>query len=255
MMKCTILGCGDSLGVPQLLCSCIVCYSNNIKNKRLRSSVYIESNNAKILVDTSPDFRLQAMVHNITQIDALLITHEHSDHISGINDIKPIALTKNNKAINTYLSKPTYKNLCGTFGYLFNTNSKIYKPILNPIIFEDYSVFNVNDIKVESFVQNHGEINSLGFRFGNLAYSTDFNHLPEKSLNTLKGVEIWVVDCLRYSWSPSHLNLEQLLNYIDIIKPKSIIVTHMSHNIDYEEFKKICPKGIEPAYDGMIINF
>ncbi len=253
-MKCTILGCGGSLGVPQLLCECYVCTSTDPKNRRLRSSIYVESKNTKILVDTTPDFRQQALINGIKQVDAVLYTHAHTDHISGIDDIKPISVNSHNK-IDAYLNAATHEGIRGTYEYIFTTRSSVYRPLLLPIIIEDYSKFTVGDIDITSFPQNHGEITSLGFRFGSLAYSTDFKDLPEKSLKALRGIDTWVVDCLRYAWAPTHLFYERTLDYIEQVKPRRAILTHMAHDIDYTEFKKMLPSHIEPAYDGMVITF
>lgn len=253
-MKCTILGCGGSLGVPQLLCECYVCKSADQKNKRLRSSVYIESASTKILIDTSPDFKEQAIRYKISQVDALLYTHAHSDHISGIDDIKPFAHKAGNK-LPTYLNAATYDGICGTYGYLFSSESTVYRPLLEPHILDDYSKFSVGDIEVISFLQKHGEINSLGFRFGSLAYSTDFNELSAKSLKILEGVDTWIIDCLRYAWAPTHVIYEESLAYIEQVKPRRAILTHMAHDIEYNELKRLLPHHAEPAYDGMMIEF
>lgn len=253
-MKCTILGSGGSLGVPQLLCECQVCSSSDAKNKRLRSSVYIESATTKILVDTSPDLREQATSHKIKRVDALLYTHAHSDHISGIDDIKPIAF-KSGKRLPTYLNAATMEGIIGTYGYLFDSKSQVYKPLLEAQILDDYSSFTIGDIEITSFLQKHGEINSLGFRFGSLAYSTDFNELSQKSLKALEGVDTWIVDCLRYAWAPTHVIYEQALDYIEQVKPRRAILTHMAHDIEYNELKLILPDYIEPAYDGMVVEF
>ncbi len=253
-MKCTILGCGGSLGVPQLLCKCYVCKSTDQKNRRLRSSIYVESSTTKILVDTSPDFKEQAIKHGINKIDALLYTHAHADHISGIDDIKPIVL-KAKKDLTVYLNEATLKSITGTYGYMFSSNSAVYRPLLSSCLLKDYSDFSVNDIKITSFLQKHGEINSMGFRFGSLAYSTDFNELSGKSMEALEGIDIWIIDCLRYGWAPTHIIYEQALEYIERIKPKRAILTHMAHDIEYNELKRLLPSHIEPAYDGMIVEF
>jgi phosphoribosyl 1,2-cyclic phosphate phosphodiesterase len=252
-MKCTILGCGGSLGVPQLLCECYVCTSTNPKNKRTRSSIYLEYGNTKILVDTSPDFKQQVLTYGIKQIDAILYTHAHSDHISGIDDIRPIVAHYSNK-IDAYLNAQTYDGIKGTFEYIFKTKGPVYKPVLVPTIIENYSKFTVGDIDIITFEQDHGAMDSLGFRFGDLAYSTDFKELPKKSLKALEGIDTWIIDCLRYAWAPTHLFYERTLDYIEQIKPKRAILTHMAHDIDYEELKKILPTYVEPAYDGMVIT-
>ncbi|MDF3047958.1 MAG: metal-dependent hydrolase of the beta-lactamase superfamily [Candidatus Midichloriaceae bacterium] len=253
-MKCTILGCGGSLGVPQLLCECYICKSGDSRNKRFRSSIFIESETTKILIDTSPDFKAQAFRNNISKIDAVLYTHTHSDHISGVDDLKVFAQKTQNK-IPAYMDAKTYEGIRGTYSYLFDNGSSVYRPILDCTIIDEYSNFTVGDIQITSLLQKHGEMNSLGFRFGNLAYSTDFNYLSEKSLKVLEGVDIWIVDCLRYSWAPTHVVYESTLEYIEQVKPKRAILTHMAHDIDYEELKRILPPYVEPAFDGMTISW
>lgn len=252
-MRCTILGCGGSLGVPQLLCSCYVCTSKNPKNIRKRTSIFIEQGGTNILIDTSQDFKIQAQMYKIDKINGLLLTHEHSDHICGINDIKPYWYSSDGK-IDAYLNKQTFDSISGTFSYLFKNNSSIHQPILNPIVIDDYSEFTVGNVQVSSFLQHHGQINSLGYRFGNFAYSTDFNALPQKSIEALRGIDTWVIGCLRYGWSPTHLSVEQALDYIEIIKPKRAFFTHMSHDIDFDEITKILSPNVRPAYDGMVIE-
>lgn len=253
-MKCTILGCGASPGTPVIGCKCYVCNSNLPENKRSRSSIFIESNNARILVDVSTDFRNQALNHKIDTIDAVLFTHSHADHIAGIDDLKAV-VNHQKKVIPAYMNKETWQMLDSAFGYAFNPEKgSIYSKMLSANVIDDYSEMNINGIQIHSFLQNHGSIKSLGFKLGDLAYSTDLNVLPKESLEILKGTKIWIVDCLRYTYSPSHAMYEETLNWIDEIKPELAILTHMGHEIDYEEIKRALPKNIIPAYDGMIIN-
>ena len=249
-MKYTILGSGDSNGVPQIACKCYVCASGNPKNNRTRASLLVESQKTKLLVDTSPDLRMQAIENNINYIDAVLYTHAHADHIIGIDDVKK--LNKNKTPLSAYMTEDTSKILKTTFPHVFFKTGKFYDPILSINLFS--SRFKVNDIEVIPFRQKHGEIYTQGFRFGDLAYSTDVNHLDPEMILALKGIKIWIVDCLRYYYAPTHSYLEKTLHWISKIKPKTAILTHMAHEIDYDEIKYILPKNVIPAYDGMIIN-
>lgn len=252
-MKCTILGCGGSLGVPQILCDCDVCTSGDPKNIRSRASIYIESGETAILIDSTPDFRAQAIGNNIKKLSHILITHHHADHISGIDDVKPLILDKQEKT-EIYLSKESYDAISGSYSYLFNSRSNVYKTILTARIIEPYQTFMVGSIEVRSFLQHHGEVDSLGFRFGDMAYSTDIKRLPEESLEILKDVDTWIIDCLKYTESPSHLNYSQTIEYIEKVKPRRAILTHMGHEMEYTRLRDSLPKNVEPGYDGMVIN-
>ena len=254
-MKCTILGCGASPGTPVIACNCFVCSSGLDKNTRSRASILVEASNTKILVDVATDFRSQALTNNINTIDAILFTHGHADHFAGIDDLKPI-VHQQKKVIPSYMNKETWQIVNSGFGYAFNPEAgSIYSSLMTSNIIEDYSQMNIGDIEVKSFLQGHGSGKSLGFRFGDLAYSTDVNAFPEESFQALQGVKIWIVDCLRYTHSPSHAMYEETLDWIDLIEPELAILTHMGHEIDYAELKRTLPKNIVPAYDGMVINF
>jgi phosphoribosyl 1,2-cyclic phosphate phosphodiesterase len=260
-MKCTILGCGGSLGVPQLLCDCYVCTSGNSKNNRTRSSISVESKNTVVLIDASPDFKQQALQNDIKRIDACLITHTHSDHVSGIDDIKPFVPYPQKSSPNlmpVYMSFDDNNAIMNSYGYLFeNDRNNVYKPIARDVRIDHLKEFTIGDIKIKPFKQNHGKINTMGFRFGNMAYSTDFNNLPKESLKILEGLDLWIVDCLRFHYSPTHSCYEQTLDLIDTVKPKKAVLTHMAHELDYDELLRVLPlkANIVPAYDGMVLNF
>ena len=252
-MECTILGCGASNGVPQISCNCTVCTSDDPKNKRLRPSIIIKSSNTKILIDTSPDLRQQAITNKINHVDAILYTHDHSDHVSGIDDTK--FLSKDTNPIPAYMNQETHHSLKNRFRYIFEQLTPLYKPRLEAKVFDGTKAFYVNEIKIQPFIQLHRKITSMGYRFGNLAYSTDVDFVPEESFKILEGVKIWIVDCLRYYWAPSHSYLEKTLEWISRIKPEIAILTHMAHEMDYNEISKILPENVKPAYDGMRITF
>ncbi len=250
-MKCTILGCGGSNGVPQIACSCYVCSSNDSRNKRSRSSILIESPKATLLVDTSPDLHAQALKNNIITLDGVIYTHCHFDHVGGIDDIRQLVLGK--QPIPGFMDPVTAKIMNMRFDYIFSQLTKHYKPLLNLNIF--HGSFSFHDIEIHPFLQRHGNYFSYGFRFGQLAYSTDVTLLDEEAFNILAGVKIWVVDCLRYHHAPTHANLEMTLGWIERVKPEQAILTHMGHEIDYSEIKRLLPSNVIPAYDGMLIQF
>ena len=250
-MICTILGCGGSNGVPEIGCKCHVCSSTDPKNKRLRSSIHIESSTTSILVDTSPDLRQQALTNDITKVDAILYTHPHGDHCHGIDDIKHFCYK--NQPIEAFTDEYTAEKLTTIFPYMFKQLTPWHPARIKMNTIK--SPFAIGDIQVRSFHQSHGNIKSLGFRFGELGYSTDFDHLDENAIEALKGIKIWIIDCLRYQSSPTHSHLEKSLNFIERVKPELAILTHMSHSIEYNEINAMLPKNIVAGFDGMKIKF
>jgi len=212
----------------------------------------LESEATRIVIDTGPDFRAQALRHKISSVDAVIYTHFHADHVAGIDDLKPLYNKEN--PIQAYTNTETYNGLLGSYNYIFNQVSDIYPSLMQMNVIEDRADFTVGDIAVQSFPQDHNLITSLGLRFGDLAYSTDLCFLNEEAFALLAGVKVWIVDCLRYSWAPTHSHLERTLDWIARVKPELAILTHMSHDIEYNEVKNLLPSSVIPAYDGLIIN-
>ena len=248
-MQVTILGCGSSHGVPSINCDCFVCKSENIKNKRKRASIFVETQKTKILIDTSPDLRQQCLENDIRRIDAIIYTHDHSDHVAGIDDAR--RLCKNRQPIDAYIDDVTFDKLNKRYDYIFQTSDPLYYPLLKRIKLDPFQ--KIGDINVVAFDQIHGSIISQGIRLDNVAYSTDFNEIPEESLAKLENLDVWIVDCLRYSYAPTHSYLEKSLLLIERVKPKLAVLVHMGHEIEYEEMSKILPKNIIAAYDNMKI--
>ena len=246
-MNITILGCGGSQGVPHIGCNCYVCGSDHPKNKRKRVSIFIETEKTKILVDTSPDLRQQCLENNITHLDAIIFTHDHSDHVAGIDEVR--ALCKNKMLIDAYVDDQTFASLSLRYNYIFEKIDPLYFPSLNRKKLESSQM--IGDIEVKAFNQLHGSLISQGLRFGNAAYSTDFNLIPEESMHQLENLDIWIVDCLRYSYAPTHSYLEKTLLLIERLKPKLAVLTHMGHDIDYDEISKILPKNVIAGFDNM----
>lgn len=255
----TILGCGASLGVPVVGCTCAVCQSPNPKNKRLRASLTVDNGDKCVLVDASPDLRAQCLANNIKSIDAVIITHAHADHCHGLDDIRALNFHKNGP-IDLYADAATLAELKARFPYIFTPHNAAYgwyKPLLVPHIIDtdSWQPFVVADsIEVRPFPQIHGKIQTLGLRFENFAYSTDVNNLVEASFQAIENIDTWVVDCLQYKPAPTHAHLEQTLKWIERVKPRRAILTHMSHAIEYDEVKGRLPAYAEPAYDGMQIR-
>ncbi len=237
-------------------CGCEVCTSDNPKNKRSRVSSWIETRGKSLLIDSSPDLRQQALKHNIRRVDSVLYTHDHADHTHGLDELRSFNYLSD-EAIPIYCDRQTYASIYSKFGYAFQEKPPVwFRPCLTANILEEGDVGKVliQDITVTYFKQLHGKVTTLGYRIGNMAYSTDTDGLPESAFKALEGVEIWIVDCLRYSKSPTHASLEMTLGWIDRVKPKLAILTHMAHEFDYEQLSKELPAGVVAGYDGMAIE-
>jgi phosphoribosyl 1,2-cyclic phosphate phosphodiesterase len=251
-----ILGCGASGGVPLIGCQCGTCQSAESRNKRLRSSVLIGDGVTSLLIDTSPDLRAQALRHGISQVDAILLTHPHADHLHGIDDVKGFNF-HSGKAILCYGSSETLQLVRERFPYVITEEGAEgsafvgSRPALIPKIIKPYQSVEIGSLSVMPLVQLHGKMPTLGVRVGNIAYSTDVNNLPEKTLQALESLDVWVVDCLQRTPAPTHAHLEMTLEWIDRLKPKLAILTHMSHVFDYHALKRELPAHIVPAYDGL----
>ena len=256
-MEITILGCGTSAGVPVIGCDCSVCKSYNPKNKRLRAGILVRDAHTHVLVDTTPDLRMQALQNDIKHIDGVIYTHAHADHINGIDELRSFN-SLSCQEIPIYANRETLHELQQKFSYCFIERNPedgwYYKPCLVAHEVKPYSQFNVGTIKCSSFNQMHGNMNVLGLRFGNVAYSTDLNFLPPESYEWLSGVHTWIVDCLGYTPHRTHAHLEQTLAWINKIAPKQAILTHMSHEIDYDDLMARLPANVCLAYDQMVVR-
>jgi phosphoribosyl 1,2-cyclic phosphate phosphodiesterase len=255
-MKVTILGCGASGGVPLIGCSCAVCISTNPKNKRTRCSALVEVNGARLLIDTAPDLRAQALREGFNTIDAVLYTHNHSDHTNGIDELRAFNYHAK-QALPVYGTAEMLNHLQMQFGYAFlppNPSGSWRSPSLIPMPIGEYQEFSIKNVMVQSFLQYHGKGKTLGYRIGNIAYSTDVNNLPEQSLQLLDSLDLWVVDCLRYDEAKTHAHLELTLQWIERVKPKRAVLIHMAHEMEYEQLKRELPPHVEPAHDGLLIK-
>ncbi|HEX9665148.1 MAG TPA: MBL fold metallo-hydrolase [Thermodesulfobacteriota bacterium] len=248
-MRVIILGCATSTGVPLIGCGCTVCSSDNPKNKRTRCSLFIETREKKILIDTSPDLRIQAFRHNITRIDAVLYTHSHADHTHGIDELRTYNFM-NKMVIPCYGDLQTVSNIMSNFKYIFDGSFPPGgKPKLSiTAVNRDFDIYGIRIIPIE--VQ-HADWLILGYRIGNMAYLTDCSGIPESSVKRLNGLELLIIDALRYKPHPAHFSVDQAVEVIGEIKPKIAVFTHMGHELEYEKLSKELPENIEPAYDGM----
>jgi phosphoribosyl 1,2-cyclic phosphate phosphodiesterase len=255
-MKITLLGSGASSGVPIIGCDCVVCQSPNPKNKRSRVSLLIETQGKKILIDTSPDLRTQCLREGIKTVDAILYTHAHADHIHGIDDIRSLNFHRGS-AIPCYADAPTMAELHERFGYVFKPPIPEYgwfRPCLIPHEITAGVPFEIEGIKVIPFRQNHGRVDSMGYRIGDVAYSTDVKSFPAESEPFLQGLKLWVVDCLKPEPAPTHAHLALSLEWIAQFKPERAVLTHLAHEFDYEHLQASLPAGVGAGYDGMVLT-
>jgi len=249
-VKVTILGCGTSGGVPRIGGVWGACDPNNPRNRRRRVSILVEHRGTQVLVDTSPDLREQCLSAGIRHLDGVLYTHDHADHTHGIDDLRGLFLSMKRK-VDIWADRRTLATLKHRFPYIFEPVEG-YPAVCAPHVID--GPVGIGHIHAVPFEQHHGPINSLGFRFGDLAYSTDLVDLPEASWQALEGVKVWIVDALRPEPHPTHAHLDLTLSWIERLKPERAILTHMTWDMDYETLRRRLPPGIEPAYDGMQID-
>jgi phosphoribosyl 1,2-cyclic phosphate phosphodiesterase len=253
-MRVTMLGCGGSGGVPLIGDRWGACDRNNPKNRRRRVSVLVEWRGQTILVDTSPDLRAQFLDAGTSKLDAVLWTHDHADHVHGIDELRAMNRLLR-RPIDAYSDARTLATLRKRFDYVFEPhapNSGFYKPWIIP--HEISGPFRIGEAAIEPFEQNHGYMTTLGFRFGRFAYSTDLMGLPEDSIAALQDLDLWIVDCLRYAPHPTHLHLDATLALVARVKPGRAILTHMDIELDYDELQSRLPDGVEPGYDGLVAD-
>jgi phosphoribosyl 1,2-cyclic phosphate phosphodiesterase len=242
--------------VPTIVGDWGACDPTNPRNRRRRPSILVEKDDTHILVDASPDLMQQLLDAGARVVDAVLFTHEHADHIMGIDDLRGVRRHMG-RNIDAWAAPDVLRNLGRRFGYLFagiQDPEDLYRPILEPHAIEGpFTIGAFADIL--PVAQDHGICASLGFRFGAFAYSTDVVEFPAASLAALKGVDTWIVDCLRDGTPhPTHAHLDKTLQWIDTVGPRRAILTHLNFQADYETLKARCPEGVEPAYDGMILE-
>ena len=253
-IEITILGCGSSGGVPLIGNIWGPCDPKDSRNIRRRVSILVKIKGVMFLVDTSPDLRMQMLDAEVKNIDAVLYTHSHADHVHGIDDLRAFCWKrKDNRPIPIYGDDYTINQLTTRFNYAFQRNLGPAIPSLeaNKVSIGDNIIEGIN---IQAIKQMHGKGYSLGYRFDNVAYSTDVNHLPEESFEQLKNLDLWIVDCVRYEPHYSHSHFDQTIEWINRLKPKKAILTHMGHWLDYNELKSKCPENVEPGIDGMVIK-
>jgi len=252
-LKITFLGTGTSSGVPMIACKCAVCTSSDKKDKRLRSSILVESSNTRIVVDTTPDFRYQMLRENVKRLDAVLFTHPHKDHIAGLDDVRAYNFFQE-QAMQVYANQMTIDALMREFAYAFA--DKKYPGVpnleLNTISLEAFSIGDINIIPVQVW---HLKMPVFGYRFGDFTYITDANRIDESEKEKIKGSKVLVVNALRKEKHISHYNLDEAIELVRELKVPEAYFTHISHQLGkHEEIEKRLPKGIHLGYDGLKIR-
>lgn len=264
-VRVTILGCGSSGGVPRVGNEWGACDQNDPRNRRTRCSILVEryegvyahENSTVVLIDTSPDLREQLLAARVSHIDALLYTHDHADQSHGIDDLRALVYNQR-KRIPTYMDDVTANSLLARFGYIFQTpKGSSYPALLEyismPACGETVRVEGVGGaLNFQVLAQNHGDIDSLGFRFGPVAYCNDCKILPESTLAACIGVDLFIVDALRDTLHPSHATVAQALEWVGIIKPTRAVLTNMHIDLDFEELSRRLPAEVAPAVDGLV---
>jgi phosphoribosyl 1,2-cyclic phosphate phosphodiesterase len=250
-MKITILGSGTSTGVPMVGCSCRVCTSPEPRDKRTRSSILIETSGKYILVDTSTDLRKQAIRENIPRIDAVLFTHSHADHIHGIDDLRGFHFL-HKRLIPCFASRETFDRLSGNFSYIFKgMESEGYAPLLEPhVVSRPFGLFGKT---VRPIPLIHGASTATGYRIDDMAYLTDCSAIPQPSLALLGGLDLLIIDALRYTPHFTHFNIDAALAVVEELKPRLAVFTHLTHEVSCHDGDRL-PAGVELAYDGMVLE-
>lgn len=253
-MKVTILGCGGAGGVPLIGNVWGACDPKEPKNRRTRVSLLVEEGDQTLLVDTSPDMREQLLRADVKDISAIFFTHMHADHTHGIDNIRSVNWLTG-RSVPVYADAETMAGLKLRFDYIFNEpplTSRFTRPSVVSHVLD--APVQCGPVNVRFFKQQHGAIETLGFRFNDFGYSTDASELSDEAFEILRGVKVWVVGAIRERAHPTHANVDKALEWIKRIGPDRAYLTHMDHSLDYATIKAKLPSGVEPAYDGLEIT-
>jgi phosphoribosyl 1,2-cyclic phosphate phosphodiesterase len=253
-MKLTFLGTGTSTGVPSIACDCETCTSNDPRDKRLRVSVVIEHADKTILIDTSSDFRQQALRFGLKRLDAVLITHCHADHIFGLDDIRPLNFRYG--ALGVYANERAWGDIRRIFKYIFEPShfGGGLPQVLAHTVVPEASFCLGRDLEITPLEVIHGRLPVMAYRINNFAYATDLSEIPQPSIDHLQDLDVLVLDCLRFREHPTHLWVDKALAYIEQIKPRRAFLTHIAHDIKHERDSASLPDGVQWAYDGLVLE-
>lgn len=258
----TILGCGSSGGVPRVAQGWGACDPANPRNRRRRCSVLVERGasgaRTSVLVDLSPDLRDQLLGAGVDRLDGVLMTHSHADHTHGIDDLRPLVIAMRRR-IDVHMDEATSRVVRRAFGYIFEAPpGSLYPALLNEERLTKGRLARIEGpggpIEALPFQLDHGDISSLGFRFGALAYTPDLKAIPDESVPHLEGLDMWIIGGLRYKPHPTHFSVDEALTWIERMRPRQAVITNLHTDLDYEELKARLPANVTPAYDGLRIE-
>jgi phosphoribosyl 1,2-cyclic phosphate phosphodiesterase len=255
-MKATVLGCGSSMGTPAAGNFWGKCDPNDLRNYRTRASLLVQSDTTNLVIDASYDLRIHLNRVQLKKVDGVLISHAHSDHVNGIDDFRAIAINSG-KRVEIYSDQQTLDEMERRWPYLFSEDPEgIYIQAFNRNKIESFGRHSIGDISFETFEQDHHTISSLGFRFGDFAYSVDVAMLSDRALQSLKGVETWIVDACSYHKDIvlTHANIRRVMEWVDVLKPKMTYLTVLTTHMDYKTLCNELPQHIRPAYDGLELD-
>ena len=250
-LRLTVLGSGTSVGVPSIGCHCAVCTSSDPRDNRMRPSVWVEYQGKSVVIDTTPDFRTQALRSGMSRLDAILITHPHADHVMGLDDVRPFNF-RQGAIIPVYGSEESIGAIRRCFPYVFEaTPAESSRPKLSTHILVEDEPFELQGVAVTPILLYHGKGRVFGFRFGKLAYLTDHSEIPSESMAKLKGLEVLFLDALRYKPHPTHSTVQQSLKIVEALEPKQTFFTHICHDLEHERAESMLPPHVRLAYDGL----
>lgn len=268
MNKLTILGSGTSTGIPMLGCSCPVCQSNDPKDQRLRTSIYLQSvQGSSILVDTTPDLRTQLLSHKITRVDAAIITHDHADHLHGLDDLRPLCFEScqdSPEEIPLYTYAACGERIRQRFAYAFGDKKPPFAGGLPRLSLHEVSLDKIESVaqeEFEFFLNPHGPMKTLAFIHQSMAYVIDCQRLAQKNIQRLKdkNLELLIMDCVRDTPHQTHLHLQRALDYIDQIRPQQAGLIHMGHQLSHQKLLEVARKqkhvSVFPCYDGQVLTY
>ncbi len=252
-MKITVLGSGTSSGVPMIGCHCAVCTSTDPRDNRLRPSIAIEHGERTYIIDTTPDFRYQALRAKLPRVDAILFTHSHADHIMGLDDVRPFNFHQGGR-IPIYGAADTIATVRTVFHYIFDAQAKAsFVPQLDTYVHHN-RIIDVLGLEFQPIRVLHGKLGIYGYRFGHAAYLTDHSTIPEESMEQLRGLDVLFLDALRHKPHPTHSTVEASLETVKLLGPRRAYLTHLSHDLPHEETEAMLPPGVFLAYDGLILD-